>query len=160
MALPMNSTNVRTTMEDSMEHRTLPEDARRPLFVALAAWAGLVALGAADGVFARLDPAVDGALAAFATAFALATCCLDRSVGAVVERVPLAAMGGIALGVDAAAAAVAASGLPALVAGPGAVLPFFAAPVAVAAHAAAARRLAARLRSRAARSPAARPAST
>jgi hypothetical protein len=161
MALPMNSTNVRIMAEGAVERGTHSEDARRTLLVALAAWAGLVALGAADGVFARLAPAVDAALVAFAAVFALATCCLDRSVGAVVERVPLALLGGIAVGVDAAvAAAWAASGLPALVAGPGAFLAFFAAPVAIAAHAAAARRLAARLRSRAARSPAARPAST
>ncbi|HEX3097844.1 MAG TPA: hypothetical protein VHQ02_09005 [Usitatibacter sp.] len=146
----MNSTNVRIDAAGA-----------RSLFVALAAWAALVALGAADGVFTRLDPAVDGALAAFGAFFALAACCIDRSVGARVDRVPLALLAGIALGVDAAlAATLAASGPLALLAGPGAFLAFFAAPVAIAAHAAVARRLAARLRSQAARSPAARPAST
>jgi hypothetical protein len=156
----MNSTNVRIR-ERAMETPRLREDAGRSLFVALGAWAGLVALGAADGVFARLDPAVDGALAAFASLFALAACCLDRSVGAAVDRVPLVLLGGIALSVDAAIGiALAASGLTGLAAGPGAFLAFFAAPLAIAAHAAAARRLAARVRSRAARSPGARPAST
>jgi len=157
----MNSTNVRITAEDAMQERTLPEDARRPLFLALGAWAGLVALGAADGVFARLDPAVDGALAAFATAFALATCRLDRSVAAAVDRLRPSLLAGAALGADAAVAGTfAAAGLPGLIAGPGAFLAFFAAPVAIAAQAAAAGRLAARLRSRAARSPGVRPAST
>jgi len=161
MGVSINSTNVRTMTEDAMETRTLREDARRSLFVALAAWAGLVALGAADGVFARLEPAVDGTLAAFLALFALAACCLDRAVGAAVDRAPLALLAGTALAADAAiAGALAASGLPGLVAGPGAFLAFFAAPVAIAAHAAAARRLACRLRSRAARSPAARPAAT
>ena len=140
---------------------SLPEDGRRTLFMALAGWAGLAALGAAEGVFARLDPSVDGALAAFGTAFALAACCLDRSVGAVVDRAPLALLGTVALGVDAAlAAALAKSGLEALVAGPGAFLAFFAAPVAAAAHVAAARRLVVRVRTRVARSPVGRPAST
>ena len=144
-----------------MDHRMLGEDAARPLVVTLVAWAAMVALGAAEGVFARLDPAVDGALGAFAALFALATCCLDRSVGAVIDRASLALLGGIALGVDGAMAAVlAAGGLSAFAAGPGAFLAFFAAPVAAAAHAAAARRLAGRLRSRVARSPGARPAST
>ena len=160
MSMPMNSTNVRI-MEDAMAERKLHEDAGRPLALALAAWAGMVALGAADGVFSRLDPAVDGALGAFATLFALATCCLDRSVGAALERVSLGLLGGIALGVDGAVAAMlAAAGPSELVAGPGAFLAFFAVPVAIAAHAAAARRVAGRLRSRVARSPGARPAST
>lgn len=144
-----------------MDHRMLREDAGRTLLVTLVAWAAMVALGAADGVFARLDPGVDAALGAFATLFALATCCLDRSVGAVIDRASLALLGGIALGVDGAiAAALAAGGFAALVAGPGAFLALFAAPVAIAAHAAAARRLSVRLRSRVARSPGARPAST
>lgn len=157
----MNSTNVRIDAEAAVESPRISDDAPRTLATALAAWAGLVALGAADGVFARLDPAVDAALAAFGASFALAACCLDRSVGAAVDRVPLVLLAGLALGVDAAvAAAIAALGLPALAAGPGAFLAFFAAPVAVAAHVAAARRLAGRVRSRVARSPAARPAST
>ena len=126
MEAPMNSTNVRIEAEGM-----------RSLFLALAAWAALVAMGTADGVFARLDPAVDGSLAAFGALFALAACCLDRSV----------------------ALQLAAGGLPVLGSGAGAFLTFFAAPVAIAAHVAVARRLAARLRSRAARSPAGRPAS-
>lgn len=149
MEAPMNSTNVRIEAEGV-----------RPLFLALAAWAALVAMGTADGVFARLDPAVDGSLAAFGALFALAACCLDRSVGAAVDRAPLALLGAIALGVDALVALqLAAGGLPVLGSGAGAFLTFFAAPVAIAAHVAVARRLAARLRSRAARSPAGRPAS-
>jgi hypothetical protein len=161
MGQAMNSTNVRIDMEAPMDARTLREDAGRSLFVALAAWAGLAALGAADGVFARLDPAVDDALAGFAALFGLAACCLDRSVGAAVDRVPLALLGAIALGIDAAIAVeCAASGWAVLLSGPGAFLAFFAAPVAIAAHAAAARRLAGRVRSPAARSPDARPAST
>jgi len=146
----MNSTNVRIETEDM----------RSPL-VALAAWALFVALGAADGVFARLEPSVDGALAAFATLFALAACCLDRSVGSAVDRVRLAPLAALALGVDALVALqLAAAGPAALASGIGAFLAFFAAPVAIAAHVALARRLGARLRSRAATSPAGRPAST
>jgi hypothetical protein len=161
MGLPMNSTNVRIAGVDAVRIGPLPEEAGRTLSFALASWAALAALGAADGVFARLDPSVDGALAAFATVFALAVCCLDRSVGAAVDRVPLALLGILALGVDAAlVVALAASGSAALFAGPGAFLALFAAPVAAAAHFAAARRLVARVRSRVARSPAARPAST
>lgn len=144
-----------------MESPGIPDDAPRTLATALAAWAGLVALGAADGVFARLDPAVDGALAAFGALFALAACGLDRSVGAAVDRVPLVVPGGIALAVDAAVAiGLAAHGWVGLTAGPWALVAFFAAPVAVAAHVATARRLAARLRSPAAKSPGARPAAT
>jgi hypothetical protein len=136
--------------------------AGRAVALALGVWLGLVALAAADGVFLRLGGAVDAALAAFATLFAAASYALDREVRQWVDEAPVARVAAVALGGDAALAAAAGfAGMPALAGGALALLAFFAAPVALAAHLPLARAAAARrLRSTARRSPGARPAAS
>jgi hypothetical protein len=136
--------------------------AGRTVALALGVWLGLVALAAADGVFLRLGGALDAALAAFAALFAAASYALDREVRQWVDEAPVAIVAAVALGGDAALAmALAASGAPALAGGALALLAFFAAPVALAAHLPLARAWAGRrLRSAARRSPGARPAAS
>jgi len=148
--------------ETAMPDAAPGEDTPRALAVTLAIWAAAVALGAADGVFARLGLAVDEALAAFAAVFALATYALDASVRGAVDRVPAALLLVAALVPDAGLAlAIQANGAQALVDGPLALLGFFGIPVALVAHAAALLAVARpRLRSRAGRPPGARPAAT
>lgn len=139
-----------------------------PLAVLLAAWGGAVALAAADGVFARLPAIVDGALAAFAAAYAVAVYALDADVRHVVHRAPRAML---ALGVACADAALALvvyevlsfepQPLAALTRWPLALVAFFAMPLALAATVAALNAFAAaRLSSSAARSPGGSPAAT
>jgi hypothetical protein len=160
------STNVRFDHRAAAgrpgDHRDPEATAGRAVTLALGAWLGLVALAAADGVFLRLGVAVDAALAAFATLFAAASYALDREVRQWVDEAPSAIVAAIALGGDAAlAAALAFAGAPALSGGALALLAFFAAPVALAAHLPLARAWAGRrLRSAAGRSPGARPAAS
>lgn len=140
----------------------IAEDTPRTLAIALGSWASAVALAAADGVFARLGPAVELAIVVFAAACALAVYLLDANVRTAVDRVPLALLLVAAFVPDAALAlAIDANGARSLVHGPLALLAFFGMPVALVAHAAALAAAARpRLRSRAARSPGARPAAT
>lgn len=106
----------------------------RALGVALAAWASAVSLAAFDGMFARLPMAVDLALAAFATLFAAATYALDAGVRAKVDAASATFLALLALAGDALAAHFAIHGLGAAVDGAGALLAFFAMPLALAAH--------------------------
>lgn len=150
------STNVRVSWQ------TAGEDPRRAVAVALAAWAGAVALGAADDVFLRIGARTDLALAAFAALFTLGVLALDAAVRGWIAMQPVARIAAVALAGDAALAVVlvAAKG-HALFAGVCAFVTLFVAPLALAAHLPLARALAARrLRSAAARPPAARRAAT
>jgi hypothetical protein len=148
------STNVR------IQESFASEDAMPALALALFVWAGLVGLGAFDGVFARLPLGVDLALAIFAAAFAAGSYALDASLRRAVDRVPFPALAAIALAAD-GALGISLTERPAeLVHGVNALLAFFAAPVAFAAHLPAARAIARRFRREPARSPGASPAAT
>jgi hypothetical protein len=139
------------------------EDTTRILAITLGAWAGAIALGAADGVFAQLGSEVDVALAAFAALFALATYALDPGVRCAVDRVPLGLLAVGALVTDAALALAidGAASLDALARGPLALLGFFGMPLTLVAHAALTRALvAAGFSSMTAKSPASRRAAT
>jgi hypothetical protein len=155
IAAPDKSTNVRID-EDSGDARA----AARSLALALALWAGAIALGAFDGVFVRLGATLDIALALFAAAFACATYVLDRPVRAVVDRVPLAALAFLALAGDGSLAWAAAQRPMELAQDANALLAFFAAPLALAAHVPAASAVARCFRRAPARSPGASPAAT
>jgi hypothetical protein len=145
--------------ETAMADPALPEDTPRALAVALAIWAAAVSLGAADGVFARLGPEVDFALASFGALFALGTYALDAGVRGAVHRVPagLLAVGALVPDAGLGLALDAAPSLEALARGPLALLAFFGMPLALVAHAALA---AAALSSAPAKSPVSRPAAT
>lgn len=163
LPLPVNSTNVRPNHGRAAQITALPGDASRTLGLALATWGSAVALGATDGVFARLGIEVQLALAAFALGFALATYALDAEIRRTVDGMPPRVLALAALGVDAAlwVAFGPEDGAASFAAGPAALLAYFAAPLAGVAHVALARGLGwARLRSRAARSPGARRAAT
>jgi len=143
-----------------MENRPIPENTPRTLGLALGAWGAGVALAALDGVFARLAPAADLALAAFACAFALATYALDAQVRAHVHRMPRSLLAAAAIAADIALAlALRDANVEAGMAGAAARLPlaliaYFGLPLAVVAHVAAVRAYAApQLRSGAAKSP-------
>lgn len=160
--LDAKSTNVRHEQIAMAGHRA-SDDMARVIAITLGIWAGAVALGAADGVFARLGPGVDVALAAFAALFALAAYVLDAGVRAAVDRVPIALLmvgalvcdAGLALAIDGAAS------FEALARGPLALLGFFGMPLAFVAHVAAMRALvAAGLSSALAKLPASRRAAT
>lgn len=154
IAASNKSTNVR------IHDREPAGDVSRTLAAALLVWAGCVALGAYDRVFARLGTEVDIALAIFAATFAPASYALDDSVRASVDRMPFARLAAIALAGDAAIAIAVAERPAELAQGVGALLAFFAAPLAFAAHVPAALALARRFRRAPARSPGASPAST
>jgi hypothetical protein len=143
------STNVRVVSEGA-----------RGLALALALWAGSVALAAFDGVFARLGATVDAALAIFALVFAAATYLFDREVRAAVDRAPLAALVLLAVAGDASLAWAAAQSPRELAQGANALLAFFAVPLALAAHIPAASAIARRFRRAPGRSPGASPAAT
>lgn len=154
IAAAKKSTNVRIHDRDGAG------DGPRPLAAALGVWAGCVALAAYDGVFARLGAEVDIALAVFAVTFAAASYALDASVRAIVDRMPFARLAAIALAGDAAIAIAVAERPAEMAQGVSALLAFFAAPLALAAHVPAAVALARRFRRAPARSPGASPAAT
>jgi hypothetical protein len=154
-ATPNKSTNVR--LYDAGDGEAAVS---RSLALALALWAGTIALAAFDGVFLRLGAAMDTALALFALAFAAATYLFDREVRAWVDRAPLAALALLALAGDASLAWAAAQRPMELVQGANALLAFLALPLALAAHAPAASAIARRFRRAPGRSPGASPAAT
>ena len=154
----MNSTNVRVGAGN----------APRTLALALGAWGGAVAAASWSGVFLRLPASVDGGLAAFAAAFALAAYALDGEVRGHVHRASpallaaAAALGDVAVALAlAAATGASAAGAAELLRWPFALLPYFVVPLALVGSLAAVRALAAgRLRSPAAKSPGGHPAAT
>jgi hypothetical protein len=156
-AILEKSTNVRVDMPGPAR-----EQPARAIALALAAWAGAVALGAWDDVFLRLGTATDVALAIFAALFAVGVYALDDAVRGAVDALPAARIAAIALTGDAALAmALSLQGSGALFGGAFALATLFAAPLASAAHVPLARAIAARrFRSAAARSPGARRAAT
>ena len=158
----MKSTNVRVEYSRPAALGA-EEETGRVVALALVAWAALAALGAADGVFARLGPALDASLAAFAALFAALAYALDRGVRERIDAMRILLVAVVALGGDAAlGAALATAGMQALARGPLALLAFFGAPLALAAHLPLGRALARgrRLRSATARPPGARRAAT
>lgn len=145
----------------------IAENSGRILGVTLTGWAVAVAWAAVAGIFGRLDPGLDVALAAFATAFACATYALDGQVRGYLHRVArgrwlaaaLVADVVIALAVAAACAAPEADPLAAFARLPFALVAYFGIPLAAVAHLAALAAPAGRgLRSSPARSPGAKPA--
>lgn len=138
------------------------DPAARTLVVALVAWAGAVALGAADGVFVRLGARLDIALGAFLCVFAIGVYALDASVRTSIDRAALGRIAAVAATGDAALAmALLAYEGDALFAGASAGAMLWAAPLALAAHVPLARAIAGRgVRRAAARPPAARRAAT
>lgn len=112
------------------------ENTRLVLGIALALWSASVALAGALGAFVNLGPHLGAALAAFATAFAVATYYLDRGVRATVDAIDgrtIVAL--LAAGLAAIAGVfVEAAPLDALVRMPRVVIPLFIAPVAIAMH--------------------------
>jgi hypothetical protein len=163
--LVMKSTNVRFIVEAAMPNRPIPENTARTLAVTLVGWAGAVAWAAADGIFARLDPVVALALAAFATVYAAGTYALDADVREYLHRTPrtqwLAAAASADLGAALAIATALgqADPLAAFTHEPFALVAYFGIPLAAVANLAALTAPAApRLRSRPARSPGAKPA--
>ncbi len=150
-----------------MASHPIPEDTPRTITLGLALWSGGVALAAFDGVFARLDPAVGVALAAFACAFALATYALDVKVRAHVHLMPRAGLAAAAVAADAALAfavqqtCTEAQPLAAFARLPLAFIAFFGMPLGAVAHVAAVRAFTAPcFRSEAAKSPGASRAAT
>lgn len=126
----------------------IPEDTPRALGAALALWTLTAALAASAGAFERFAPGEFTALAAFASAFALATARLDRGVRAALSalaagRLAAGLAAADALLVIAAAFAWARPGDPlaTLAAFPFALAPLVVLPVAVALHGAALGRL-------------------
>jgi hypothetical protein len=149
-----------------MQTRPIPENTPRTLGLALGAWSAGVALAAGDGVFARLAPAADLALAVFACAFALATYALDAQVRAHVHRMPRALLAAAAIAADIAIAlafrdANLEAGMTAAARLPLALIAYFGLPLAAVVHVAAVRAYAApQLSSGAAKSPGASRAAT
>jgi hypothetical protein len=155
-AIREKSTNVRVDDEAPAERPA------RTLALALAVWAGAVALGAVDDVFLRLGTRTDAALAIFAAFFALGVYVLDEAVRGAVDAVSIARIAAIALTGDAALAmALSSQAGDGIFGGAFALATLFAAPLAFAAHVPLARAIAVRrFRSAAARSPGARRAAT
>ncbi len=145
---PKNSTNVRT-------------DAPRGAIAALVAWTAFVAFAGIHGVFARVGAPTLGALALFASLFAVAAYGLDAEVREWVDRAGAGALVPVAMATDAALALAAIAALRAGLAPgawPCAVGLLCALPAALVASLAAARAGARRLSSAPGRSPGARPA--
>jgi hypothetical protein len=69
-----------------MKRKAPQENTARVIALALGFFGTLLALGAADGVFAKLSPEMLAALAVFAIGYAIATYLLDRQVRALVDR--------------------------------------------------------------------------
>ena len=148
-----------------MPNRPISENTACILFVTLVGWAGSVAWAGADGVSARLDPAVALALAGFATAYAAGTYALDAGVRAFLHRASraqwlLAAAAADTLVALAVGAALAHTDpLAAFTRLPLALVAYFGIPLAAVANLAAlAAPAAPRLRTAPARSPGAKPA--
>jgi hypothetical protein len=148
-----------------MQNRPIPENIARIVAVALAGWAGGVVWAAAEGVLARLEPAVALALAVFATAFAAGTYALDAGVRAFLHRAPRGQWLAIASGADVilalafAAAFAHGDAVAAFTRWPLALVAYFGIPLAAVVHLAALTAPAApRVTSPAARSPGAKPA--
>ncbi|MGZ5582940.1 MAG: hypothetical protein ACXWF2_07515 [Usitatibacter sp.] len=70
-----------------MKRNAPQENTARVIAVAIGLFATLLALGIADGVFAKLPPETLVALTVFAIGYAIATYLLDRQVRAFVDRV-------------------------------------------------------------------------
>ncbi|HSN20465.1 MAG TPA: hypothetical protein VLS49_07305 [Usitatibacter sp.] len=161
-AFSAKSTNVRVQWSDSTLVPAVEERPAAALALALGLWGAAVAVAAADGVFARLGTGLDLALAAFAALFAAGTYALDERVRERIDATRPRVVAAVALGGDAAlAACMIAAGPASLAQGPLALVAFFAAPLALAAHLPLARALRSRrLRRGSGRSPGARPAAT
>ena len=145
----------------------IAENTGRILALTLVGWAAAVAWAAVAGIFARLDPGLDLALAAFATAYACATYALDGQVRRYLHRVARGRWLAAALAADIVIALVAAAAwapadadpLAAFTRLPFALVACFGIPLAAVAHLAAlAAPAAPGVRSAPVRSPGARPA--